>query len=651
MCGICGKFNHDPARPVAPELLRDMGSLMAHRGPDDSGLYAEGPIGLGHRRLSIIDVAGGHQPIANADGSVWIVFNGEIYNHLELRADLESRGYRYKTHSDTETILHAYEAYGADCVAKLRGMFAFAIWDARDQSLFLARDHFGIKPLYYTQTSEAFLFSSELKALFLDDAVEESLDPVALYDYFTFKFIPGPRTPFRAIKKLPQAHWMRVRDGQVEIQRYWTPTFDGISNESESELLEELEALLQDSVREQCMSEVPLGVFLSGGVDSTLLALLHAKLTDRPISTFAMGFEGRRGFDETSYAATAARACGADHHTFQCGPESTKSLPDILWHLEEPLADAAMLPLHSLCHEAAKHVTVAHCGDGADEIFGGYTRFYWDNIATQFGRVPGPLRRGLLAPGFRAMQSLPGPFKELGRRGEKFCTYAGLDPAARYMNWFTHIHDDIKHQLLHPDLLTEVREHRSVSVFEQIFHDARAIGLDAMGQRQYCELHNFVPDDLMLKSDKIAMSASLEGRFPFLDPRLVEFGLSLPVHQKMGARDLKVLLKKLLAKQMPPDFVNRKKQGFEVPVADWFRGQLNSELREMVHNLDSSDGHLLNATYVKALVDRLDTGDPTASRPCFSIYIFEQWRKIFENPRQKCRERLEQMKSQSQASP
>jgi asparagine synthase (glutamine-hydrolysing) len=204
---------------------------------------------------------------------------------------------------------------------------------------------------------------------------------------------------------------------------------------------------------------------------------------------------------------------------------------------------------------------------------------------------------------------------------------------------------------LHPDLLTEVREHRSVSVFEQIFHDARAIGLDAMGQRQYCELHNFVPDDLMLKSDKIAMSASLEGRFPFLDPRLVEFGLSLPVHQKMGARDLKVLLKKLLAKQMPPDFVNRKKQGFEVPVADWFRGQLNSELREMVHNLDSSDGHLLNATYVKALVDRLDTGDPTASRPCFSIYIFEQWRKIFENPRQKCRERLEQMKSQSQASP
>lgn len=651
MCGICGKYNVDPARPVVPELLRDMCTLMVHRGPDDAGVFAEGAIALGHRRLSIIDVAGGHQPISNGDGSVWIVFNGEIYNHLELRAELESRGYVYKTHSDTETILHAYAAWGSECVAKLRGMFAFAIWDARERSLFLARDHFGIKPLYYTQTADAFLFASELKALFLDDGVDETLDAIALYDYFTFNYIPTPRTPFRAIKKLPQAHWMRVRDGEVELQRYWTPAFDGITHKNEPETLEALESLLRDSVREQCMSEVPLGVFLSGGVDSTLLALLHAKLTDRPISTFAMGFEGRRGFDETRYAAAAAAASGADHHTFQCGPDSTQSLPDILWHLEEPLADAAMLPLHRLCHEASKQVTVVHCGDGADEIFGGYSRFYWDAVATGFGRVPGSVRRGLLAPGFRALQSMPGALKELGRRGEKFCTYAGHAPAARYMNWFTHIHDDIKHQLLHPDLLAEVGSHRSASVFEQLFDDARAVGLDAMGQRQYCELHNFVPDDLMLKSDKIAMSASLEGRFPFLDTRLVEFGLSLPVNQKMGARDLKVLLKKLLAKHMPPEFVNRRKQGFEVPVADWFRGQLNRDLREMVSELDARDGHLLNAAYVKGLVDRLDAGDPTASRPCFSLYIFAQWRRIFEHPRRKCREHLEQMGAHRQASP
>ncbi len=640
MCGICGKLNTDGSQPVSPQLIGDMCTVMTHRGPDDRGTHMEGPVGLGHRRLSIIDVAGGHQPISNADDSLWIVFNGEIYNHQELRHDLEAKGYRYKTQSDTETILHAYAAYGADCVAKLRGMFAFAIWDRRDGSLFLARDHFGIKPLYYTQTKEAFLFASEMKALFLDDGVDETLDPTAIYDYFTFKFIPGPRSPFLAVQKLPQGHWMRVQGGQVTLQRYWTPEVDGILPGTENEHLEALEALLHDVVDEQRMSEVPLGVFLSGGVDSTLLALLHSKMSDQPVSTFSMGFHGQRGYDESDYARQAAAACGAAHHTFQCGPESVRDVPKILWHLEEPLADAAMLPLYTLCREAAKHVTVVHCGDGADEAFGGYTRFYWDGIAAQFGRVPAPLRKGLLAPAFRAMKGLPGGAGNLGRRGEKFCAYAGLSPALRYLNWFTMIPDETKHQLLHPDLLASVADHRSGRIFESLFRQAQAIGLDPHSQRQFCELHNFVPDDLMLKADKLAMASSLEGRFPFLDHRLVSFGLSLPAHRKSNSRHLKGLLKKLLAKHMPRDFVYRKKQGFEVPTGTWFRTQLNEELKDMVSDLSADGSAHLNPAYLKTMMTRLDAGDSTVERQCFSLYVFEQWRRIFASPRRVCRDYL-----------
>jgi len=640
MCGIAGKLNSDPSRPVSPELLADMCTLMTHRGPDDEGIHTEGPVGLGHRRLSIIDVGGGHQPISNADDSHWIVFNGEIYNHQELREELEQQGFHYKTHTDTETILHAYAAYGTDCVAKMRGMFAFAIWDARKQRLLLARDHFGIKPLYYTQTTDAFLFASEMKALFLDDAVDEALDLTAIYDYFTFKFVPGPRTPYQAIQKLPQGHWMTVTGDRVRIERYWQPTVAQPMPGRESEHLEALERLLHDVVDEQRMSEVPLGVFLSGGVDSTLIALLHSKLTDQPVSTFAMGFHGQKGFDESNYARQAAEACGARHHEFHCGPESVADLPDMLWHVEEPLSDAAMLPLFTLCREAAKHVTVVHCGDGADEAFGGYPRFFWDEVATQFGRVPGPLRKGLLAPAFRALQRLPEPARNLGRRGDKFCQYAGLSPARRYLNWFTMVPDETKHQLLHPELLDAVGEHRSAVIFEALFQDARQLGLDSLGQRQYCELHNFVPDDLMLKADKLAMASGLEGRFPFLDPRLVEFGLSLPTGEKMGPRHLKILLKKLLAKHMPHDFVYRKKQGFEVPVTSWFRASLNEELNDMVRDLGSDGDSLFNPAYLQTMLTRLHGGDSTAGRHAFSVYVFEHWRRRFASPRNACREYL-----------
>lgn len=640
MCGICGKLALDPEGVVDERLIRDMARIMAHRGPDDSGFHVRGRVGLGHRRLSIVDLAGGHQPIANEDGTVWIVFNGEIYNHAELRPTLESKGHRYKTRSDTETILHAYEEYGADCVRRLRGMFAFAIWDEREQCLFAARDRFGIKPFYYCQSEKSFSFASEMKALAIDPDIELTLDPVAIYDYFTFKFIPGPRTPWHEVKRLQPAHWLRAKDADVHVERYWQPEFNGLSQRSEAEHQEELEALLKESIREHRMSEVPQGVFLSGGIDSSLIVTLMSAICDEPIRTFSITFEEHPDFDEGGFARQVAGVCHTRHEAYNCSPESIGNLDEILWHVEEPLADPAMIPLYELCRQATSEVTVVHCGDGGDEGFGGYPRFYWDQYSPLAAAMPDFVRRRALAPLFRLGFAFPGKLKELSRRAEKFCTFAGLPPAERYMNWFTLIPDAVKHQILHPDFLEEVGQHRSAEVFEVVFADAATVGLDALGAKQYCELRSFIPDDLMLKSDKITMAAGLEGRFPFLDERLVEFGLSLPPGQKMSRTELKLPLKNLLAKYMPREFVYRRKQGFEVPVAAWFKGDLDETLRETIAESEAGQDHILNAKYLQEMVERLHQGDPVAGRQLFSVFMFQRWRTLFSSPRRTCRSRL-----------
>jgi asparagine synthase (glutamine-hydrolysing) len=640
MCGICGKLLHDQDGVVADSLIRDMTAALAHRGPDDEGYYVAGRIGLGQRRLSIVDVAGGRQPIANEDGAVWIIFNGEIYNHLEIRAYLEARGHRYKTRCDTETILHAYEEFGPDCVRRLRGMFAFAIWDAKDQTLFAARDRFGIKPFYYWQGASGFAFASEMKSLLLDPDLEVTPDPVALYDYFTFKYIPGPNTPWREIKRLQPAHWLVVKDGQVRRQRYWVPEFRGLSRRSAEEHLEELEALLKASIRDHMMSEVPQGVFLSGGVDSSLIVHLMSEVCNEPIRTFSITFTEHPDFDEAGYARQVADACHTQHHVYNCTPDAIATLPDIFWHIEEPLADAAAIPLHELCRQATRHVTVVHCGDGGDEGFAGYPRFYWDQYAPSVARIPEGIRQHMLAPMFQWGWRLPEPFKEFCRRGEKFCKFAALPAAERYLNWFTPIPDNLKAQMLNPDLLKEVAPHRSADVFRGIFADAAALGLDPLGAKQYCELSSFIPDDLMLKSDKVAMSAGLEGRFPFLDDRLVEFGLSLPPDQKMTRTQLKLPLRRLLARHMSYDFVHRRKHGFEVPVTRWFKDSLQHTLRETIEESQSLLNDVLDLKYLRRMIESLQGNDPAVGRQLFTVFMFQRWRALFRNPKQLCRERL-----------
>ena len=640
MCGICGKMLFDNGAPAPIGLVQDMATMLAHRGPNDEGFYAKGPVALGHRRLSIIDVSGGGQPISNANDSLWIIFNGEIYNHKEVRADLESKGYRYKTRTDTETILLAYEEYGADCVKRLNGMFAFAIWDERDRSLFIARDRFGIKPLYYRADQHGFAFASEVKALLVDENCDGGLCPEGVFDYFS-SFVFGTRTMFQDIHRLAPSHWMRVHDGKIDIERYYWPEIDSaVARVSEADNLEHLSQLFEAVVKDHMMSEVPQGAFLSGGVDSSLITIIMSRLMDDPVRTFSISFEGHKGFDESGYAQQVADAYKTEHHVYNCSPDKVALLPKVLWHLEEPLADAPTIALMMLCQEASKEVTVVHCGDGGDEGYGGYTRFYWDQYANMYNRIPAFMRKGLLTPLYRGLQGLPGEFRNFGRRAEKFTRFSELSPEQRYMTWFSNVPDTVKRQMLTPAFMTQVGGHESVEIFDQLFSEARKLELDHLGTRQYADLYNFVSHSLMLKGDKIAMSAGLEGRFPWLDHRLVDFGLSLPQNQKMSRTQLKIPPRKLLARHMPADFVWRRKQGFGVPIEDWFKGALKESLAEAISDEATRDDGILNGAHLREMAGELHQGNPHVWPFLWCAYVFQQWRKVYSRPREVCREHL-----------
>jgi asparagine synthase (glutamine-hydrolysing) len=630
----------DGGTSVPEALLRDMAAMLAHRGPDDEGFFNRGPAGLGHRRLSIIDIAGGHQPMANEDDSLWIVFNGEIYNHAEVRKVLEAKGHRYRTWSDTETILHAYEEYGPDCTKHLRGMFAFAIWDTEEKSLFLARDRFGIKPLYYRTDRRGITFASEMKALLVEPGCEASLDPIAVYDYFT-SYVFGTNTMFQGIQRLEPGHWLLVKDGRVRTQRYYEPSTDpAVAARSVEENVARLESLLEEVIRDHMMSEVPQGAFLSGGVDSSLITILMSRLMQEPVRTFSIAFSGNQLFDESAYARQVADACGTVHQEYACTPEHMGMLPEVLWHLEEPLADAPTIALLLLCREAARDVTVVHCGDGGDEVFGGYPRFYYDLLAPRYNAIPAWMRRGLLMPACKVARRLPARLRNLGRQGEKYERFAALPPAERYMSLLSITPDAVKHKMLHPDFLASVGEHRSAEVFEELLDEGQALGLDPLSVRQYHDLQSFVPHSLMLKGDKLAMAAGIEGRYPFLDHRVVEFGLSLPPNQRAAWGRLKLAPRRVLARHMPRRFAWRRKQGFAVPIEEWFKASLKDRLHETISEEATAGDGILNPAYLQELAMRLHAGDPHVWPHLWSVFVFQEWRRVFSDPVRVCREHL-----------
>jgi asparagine synthase (glutamine-hydrolysing) len=578
MCGISGKLHFDPARPVERPVLERMNAVLAHRGPDDAGIHCDGPIGLAHQRLSVIDLSpAGHQPMSNEDGTVWIVFNGEIYNFQALRPDLVRRGHRFRSHTDTEVILHLYEDHGADCLRFLRGMFALAIWDGPRRQLFLARDRLGKKPLAYHQDGVAFRFASEVKAILQDSDVEARPDPAGISQYLTYGYVPGSGSAFRGIRRLPPGHYLTCCDGRVEVVRYWRLRRDRKAVRSEDDWCHEIVARLEEAVRLRMVSDVPLGAFLSGGVDSSAVVALMSRAGVGRVKTFSIGFEERE-YDELRFARAVADQFGTDHHEFVVRPDAAAILPKLAWQYDEPFADSSAVPTYYLAQMTRRHVTVALTGDAGDENFGGYDRYLATRMAASFDRWPGA---GFLRHTIRwGLHLLPhgGTRTSLFYRGRRFLDGLTETPERRYARWFCQFYGDRKADLCTSEFLTAAGEVDALEVLLASYRESDApdfgdatLGVDA---------GLYLPDDLLVKVDIASMAHSLEARSPFLDHEFMEFAATIPFELKVRGRIKKYILKQALAGLLPDQILHRPKMGFGVPIDHWLR----HELKDMAYD-------------------------------------------------------------------
>jgi asparagine synthase (glutamine-hydrolysing) len=626
MCGIAGMVRpagHD----VNEATLRSMCGAIRHRGPDDDGFYRSGRAGLAMRRLSIIDVKGGQQPIHNEDRSCWIVFNGEIYNYKELRERLEKLGHQFYTESDTETVVHAYARYGSDCPKHLRGMFAFAIWDETRQELFLARDRVGKKPLLYSQTpSGDFVFGSEFTALFEHPEVSREIDHEALHYYLSFMCVPAPLTAYRQIRKLEPGHSLRLtKDGDIKIERYWMPDFNRKENWTEEEAGERALELLRDAVRVRLMSEVPLGAFLSGGIDSSAVVALMAEASSDPVKTFSIGFE-EQDYSELQHARRVAAHVGADHHEFIVRPDALELLPTLVEHYGEPYADSSAIPTYYVARETRRHVTVALNGDGGDECFAGYERYAAMRLAESYRRVPSLLRRGFVEPAF-AMLPTSAASRGPVRKAKRFVRAASLPAVERYLRWVSVFDTQAKDELYSDEFRAETRHLRSASFLEPWF--ARANGAGVVDGALLADTMTYLPNDLLVKVDIASMAVSLEARSPFLDHHVIEFAASLPEHLKLRGRTTKYLLKKVLRKLLPEENLKRGKMGFGVPVGHWFRGSMQNFLRETLLSERALRRGLFRPEVVRRVVDAHTEGKRDFTHQLWTLLMLELWFQRF----------------------
>jgi asparagine synthase (glutamine-hydrolysing) len=598
MCGIGGKLYFDPARSVEREILERMNAVQAHRGPDDSGIYCEGALGLAHRRLSIIDLSpAGHQPMSNEDGTIWIVFNGEIYNFQDLRPDLVRRGHRFRSRTDTEVILHLYEERGVGCLESLRGMFAFAIWDAPRRQLFLARDRLGKKPLCYQQDAEAFRFASEAKAILQDPAVEARPDPAGISHYLTYGYVPSPGSAFQGMRKLPPAHYLVCRDGRVEIVRYWRLRRDRKLDRSEAEWCQEIRTRLEEAVRIRLISDVPLGAFLSGGIDSSAVVAMMSHAAG-VIKTFSIGFDEAE-YDELRYARLVAERFGTEHHELVVRPDAAAILPKIAWHYDEPFGDSSAVPTYYVAQMTRRYVTVALNGDAGDENFGGYDRYVANLLAASFDRWPGA---GLLRRAIRwGLRLWPqgGRRTSLLTRGRRFLDGLTEVPERRYARWFCHFYGDRKDELLSPEFRASLGGADALDLLLSAYRESDApdfadatLGVDAA---------LYLPDDLLVKVDIASMAHSLEARSPFLDHEFMEFAATIPSNLKVRGRTKKYILKRALADLLPKEILHRPKMGFGVPIDHWLR----HELRELAYDTLLGPRGLARGYFRRGTVQRL----------------------------------------------
>lgn len=607
MCGINGILFHDRERRVDAQILERMRAVQQHRGPDDSGLWTDGHVGFGFNRLSIIDLSTGHQPMTNDDGSVCLVFNGEIYNFRELRATLSSHGWRFRTQSDTEVILRAWEQWGEDCVAQLRGMFAFVLWDRRCETLFGARDRLGIKPFYYWNGPEGFAFASELKGLLECPWVPRRLDPVALEEYLRRRYVIAPRTMLQGVHKLPPGHCFTLRNGDLRLRPYWRLSPASPRKVTEQQAVEEFQALMEETVRMHLIADVPLGAFLSGGLDSTSIVGWMTQLGVQPVRTFSVGYNLPES--ELPYARIAATYFKTEHHELHLTPERLRDLlPKMVWHLDEPVGDEACIPLLYLAQFARQNVTVVLSGEGADELFAGYAFNYMRNVMWERWRaVPGVPWAAEVAARL--------PFARIRRRGAVLSTplekrYQGVSQA------FT------------PEetsrLLLDKPQQRSTSVEETY---RRCDGRDALSRMLFLDTATWLPDDLLTKADRMTMAASLELRVPFLDHKVVEFAWTLPSRFKIRRGVAKYLLKKAVEPFVPPEIVNREKKGFPTPLNAWFREELSGFSREVLL-APGGVTEFLSRQEIVRLLDRHQESDH--AQQIYTLLVLDHWRRLFK---------------------
>ena len=620
MCGIVGIVRND-GKPVDEQLLTRMCNAIRHRGPDDDGFYLNGSVGLGMRRLAIIDLKGGAQPIHNQDRSSWIVFNGEIYNYLELRAKLEKLGHTFYTNSDTEAIVHAYDQFGADCPKHLRGMFAFAIWNERTQELFLARDRIGKKPLLYAHVNGELIFGSEFSALLLHPDVSREVQPEALDYYLSFMCIPAPLTAYRAIRKLEPGHWLRWRNGQIESQRYWQPDFTKKVAIDEEEAGERTVEILREAVRVRLMSEVPLGAFLSGGIDSSSVVALMSQESSERVKTFSIGFE-EQDFSELHHARRIAEHVGADHHEFIVRPDAVEVLPMLVEHYGEPYADSSAVPTYYVARETRKHVTVALNGDGGDESFAGYERYIAMGLTERYRRVPSFLRESVIKETVNMIPSSPMKRSRV-KSAKRLLEVVSLPRVERYTHWMSVFNEQTKQPLYSDFFRQQTQDADATGLLAEWFKRANGIGVvDAM---LLTDQMTYLPNDLLVKVDIATMAVSLEARSPFLDHHVIEFAASLPQNLKLRRLTSKYLLKKVLRKLLPSENLNRRKMGFGVPIGHWFRGKMQPFLREVVLSEKALRRGLFKPEAVRQLVELHTRGERDYSHQLWTLLMLELW--------------------------
>jgi len=620
MCGIVGIVRND-GKPVDEELLARMNNAIRHRGPDDDGFYVNGSVGLGMRRLAIIDLKGGAQPIHNQDRSSWIVFNGEIYNYLELREKLEKLGHTFYTNSDTEAIVHAYDQFGADCPKHLRGMFAFAIWNERNQELFLARDRVGKKPLLYAHVNGQLIFGSEFSALLLHPDVSRDIQPEALDYYLSFMCIPAPLTAYRAIRKLEPGHWLRWRKGEIELQRYWQPDFTKKVELSEEEAGERTVEILRDAVRVRLMSEVPLGAFLSGGIDSSAVVALMSQESSERVKTFSIGFD-EQDFSELHHAKRIAEHVGAEHHEFIVRPDALEVLPTLVEHYGEPYADSSAVPTYYVAKETRKHVTVALNGDGGDESFAGYERYIAMGLTEKYRRVPSFLRESVIKETVNLIPSSPLKRSRV-KSAKRLLDAVALPRVDRYARWVSVFNEQTKQPLYSDHFREQTQAADATGILAEWFKRANGIGVvDAM---LLTDQMTYLPNDLLVKVDIATMAVSLEARSPFLDHHVIEFAASLPQNLKLRRLTSKYLLKKVLRKLLPSENLKRRKMGFGVPVGHWFRGKMQPFLREVLLSEKALRRGLFQPDAVRQLIELHVRGERDYSQQLWTLLMLELW--------------------------